>query len=104
MIKNKKILDYIIKMFLLFFWLAFSVIAAAEEYRGDISLSNDGQLDQSTNYQHISSVNNGITSDKVPMMTFDYMASIGVTTSFWLNNNDILGMTINLLLTEALFR
>ncbi|MDR2645535.1 MAG: hypothetical protein LBB44_06140 [Endomicrobium sp.] len=91
MIKNKKILDYIIiiKMFLLFFWLAFPVIAVAEGYRGDISLSNGGQLNQSTNYQHISSVNNGITFAEVPLMTFDNMISMGAITSFWLNNGNI---------------
>lgn len=89
MIKNKKILDYITKMFLLFFWLAFPVIAVAEGYTGDISLSNGGQLNQSENYHHISSVNNGITFSEVPVMTFDNMISMGVITSFWLDNNDI---------------
>lgn len=89
MIKNKKILDYITKMFLLFFWLAFPVLAAAEGYTGDISLSNGGQLNQSANYHHISSVNNGITFSEVPVMTFDNMISMGVITSFWLDNNDI---------------
>ncbi|MDR2818051.1 MAG: hypothetical protein LBB37_01245 [Endomicrobium sp.] len=89
MIKNKKILDYITKIFLLFFWLAFPAIAAAEGYTGDISLSNGGQLNQSANYHHISSVNNGITFSEVPVMTFDNMISMGVITSFWLYNNDI---------------
>lgn len=89
MIKNKKILDHSVKMFLLFFWLAFPVLAAAEGYAGDISLSNGGQLNQSANYQHISSVNNGITFGEVPVMTFDNMVSMSVVTSFWLDNNDI---------------
>jgi hypothetical protein len=89
MIKNKKILDYITKIFLLFFWLAFPAIAAAEGYTGDISLSNGGQLNQSANYHHISSVNNGITFSEVPVMTFDNMVSMSVVTSFWLDNNDI---------------
>jgi hypothetical protein len=89
MIKNKKILDHTVKMFLLFFWLAFPVLAAAEGYAGDISLSNGGQINQSANYQHISSVNNGITFGEVPVMTFDNIVSMGIVTSFWLNNNDI---------------
>ncbi|MDR1943031.1 MAG: hypothetical protein LBQ04_02810 [Endomicrobium sp.] len=89
MIKNKKILDQIIKMFPLFFWLAFPVIAAAEGYTGDISLSNGGQLNQSANYQHISSVNNGITFAEVPVMTLDNMISMGIIASFWLDNNNI---------------
>jgi hypothetical protein len=96
MIKNNKILNYIIKMFLLFSGLVFPVLVTAEGYTGEIFISNGGQLDQSENYQHISSVNNGITFPKVPVMTFDNMLSAGVVTSFWLNNSDILweNMTI----------
>jgi hypothetical protein len=86
MIKNREILNNI-NALLLFFCLVFPCIVLAE--KGNISLSNGGQLNQTANYQHISSINSGTTFPEVPVMTFDYMLSAGVVSSFWLNNNNI---------------
>jgi hypothetical protein len=84
MTKNK-ILDYI-KALSLFLCLSLPVFAHPE---GDVSLSNGGQLNQSINYQHISSVNNGITFSQAQIMTFDYIISAGIVTSFSSDNNEI---------------
>jgi hypothetical protein len=83
MTKNK-ILDYI-RLLSLFLFLSSPVFA---QFKGDISLSNGVQLDQSGNYQHISSVNTGITFSQPQIMTFDYTISAGIVTSFSLSNDE----------------
>ncbi|MDR1474359.1 MAG: hypothetical protein LBS38_01545 [Endomicrobium sp.] len=73
--------------FLLLLFLSFTVFATAEGVEGDISLSNGGQLNQNSSYQHMSSINNGITFPEI--QTFNYTISAGVVTSFVFSNNNI---------------
>jgi hypothetical protein len=77
--------------FLLLLFLSFTVFATDEKLEGDIFLSNGGQLNQNKNssYQHMSSINNGITFSNSEIQTSKYIVSAGVVTSFIFTNNNI---------------